>query len=336
VANAAEGEPASAKDATLLTAAPHLVLDGLQLAAESVGADQAYVYVKAGAAADAVRRALAERLHQGIDRCPVVVHEAPTGFVSGEESAVVAALEGGPALPRTKRVLISEKGVDGRPTLLQNAETLAHVALIARYGPTWFRGAGTQAEPGTFLATIGGTLTHPTVAEAGYGVLLGDLLELAGGPSEPLRAVLVGGYHGAWVPVEAIASTPVSRAGLAPWGGSPGAGVVWAMPAASCGLATTAAIVEYLAGQSARQCGPCAFGLPAIAADLSALARLDVRDARLPQRIAAFAGVVEGRGACRHPDGTVRLVRSALTVFSDDVASHLSGRCVAAVRSHDH
>jgi len=338
VANAAEGEPISGKDAALLVHAPHLVLDGLQLAAEAVGADLAYVYVKGGAGAESVRRALAEREQAGrrrdgdLDRVPVRVHEAPSGFVSGEESAVVASIEGGAALPRTKVRLVSESGVRGRPTLLQNAETLAHVALIARYGPAWFREQGTDAEPGTFLATIGGSVRSPSVVEAGYGIVLADLLDLAGGPDRPLLAVLIGGYHGAWVPTDAASVTPVSRAGLAPWGGSPGAGVVWALAQGQCGIAATASIVGYLAGQSAKQCGPCMFGLPAIAADLARLAdpaSVRVAGSALPQRIAALSGIVEGRGACKHPDGTVRLVRSGLRVFADDVTAHLSGQCLA-------
>ncbi len=337
VANAAEGEPISGKDAALLVRAPHLVLDGLQLAAEAVGAELAYVYVKAGAGAESVRRALGERRDAGLrsgadlDRCPVRVHEAPKGFVAGEESAVVASIEGGPALPRTKVRLVTESGVRGRPTLLQNAETLAQVAVVARYGPDWFREQGTAAEPGTFLATVGGAVRAPSVVEAGYGIGLADLLDLAGGPDRPLSAVLIGGYHGAWVPAHAAASTPVSRAGLAPWGGSPGAGVVWALSGEQCGIAATASIVEYLSGQSARQCGPCRFGLPTIAADLALLAdpsSARSADSALPQRIAGLAGIVEGRGACKHPDGSVRLVRSGLRVFADDVAAHLAGHCL--------
>ena len=204
IANGAEGEPASSKDAVLLAAAPHLVLDGAQLAAEAVGAGRIVVYVKAGAAMAAVRRALDERRAGGLDRCRMEIVEAPKGFVSGEESSAVSAIEGGAALPRTKRHLITERGVDGRPTLVQNVETLAHLALIARHGVAWFRSAGTEAEPGTFLATLGGAVVRPGVVEAEYGIGLGELLDLAGGAAEPLSAVLVGGYHGGWGPASAL------------------------------------------------------------------------------------------------------------------------------------
>ncbi|MFN8078584.1 MAG: NADH-ubiquinone oxidoreductase-F iron-sulfur binding region domain-containing protein [Kineosporiaceae bacterium] len=334
IANGAEGEPASGKDAVLLTLAPHLVLDGVQLAAEAVGADRAVIYVKAGQAQDAVRRALAERRAARCDRVHPELVTAPTGFVSGEESAAVAAVEGRAALPTTKRHLVTEQGVGGRPTLVQNVETLAHVAVIARYGPQAFRTAGTPAEPGTFLATIGGAVHRPGVVEAGYGIRLADLLGLAGGADRPLRAVLVGGYHGAWVPAEALASTPMSRAGLAPFGATPGAGIVWALGAQDCPLVVTSSIVTYLAGQSARQCGPCRFGLPALADDVARLAdpaAVQGRD-ELPGHLAAVAGLVTGRGACRHPDGTVRFVRSSLTTFADEISAHLGGHCTGGAR----
>jgi NADH:ubiquinone oxidoreductase subunit F (NADH-binding) len=321
VANGAEGEPASAKDRTLLSHVPHLVLDGLQLAGDAVGADRAYLYA-GRAGADRVRRALAERWAAGWDRTRVEVVEAPDRFVAGEESAVVAAIEGRPAVPRDKLRRVVEAGLLGRPTLVQNVETLAHLALIARHGAAWFRDRGTRDEPGTFLATVSGAVAAPGVYEAAYGIPLDRLLAGAGGPSEPLRAVLLGGYHGGWLPAGAI-EVPVSRAGLRPYGATPGAGVVVALPASRCGLVETARIVGYLAGQSAGQCGPCVNGLPRIADALGRLSSGALADVR------RLAALVEGRGACKHPDGTVRLVRSALTVFADEVRLHLAGRCSA-------
>ncbi|MEV6495199.1 NADH-ubiquinone oxidoreductase-F iron-sulfur binding region domain-containing protein, partial [Actinoplanes sp. NPDC051633] len=136
------------------------------------------------------------------------------------------------------------------------------------------------------------------------------------------RAVLVGGYHGAWVP--AIPELPVSRAGLGPCGGTPGAGVVHVLPAGRCGLAETARIAGYLAGQVAGQCGPCINGLPRLADTLVALTAGRTTRAEV-ERLAAL---VTGRGACRHPDGTARLIRSGLTTFDADVTAHLSGYCL--------
>jgi NADH:ubiquinone oxidoreductase subunit F (NADH-binding) len=329
IANAAEGEPASAKDRTLLSRAPHLVLDGLQLAIEAVGATRGHVYAPEGPAADAVSRALAERRQARTDRVRVDLHVAPDTFISGEESAAVAHVEGSPALPRDKRLLVAESGVSGRPTLVQNVETLAHLALIARFGAEWFRQVGTREEPGTFLATVSGAIRRPGVYEAPYGVPLASLLAQAGGANEPVQALLVGGYHGAWLPATELAKLTMSRAALRPWGASPGAGIVFALPTRRCGLVESARMVTYLAGQSARQCGPCLNGLPAMARTLESLA--SARPAHgAADELARLSALVEGRGACAHPDGTVRLVRSTLRTFADEIDHHLAGRCGAA------
>lgn len=325
IGNGAEGEPASAKDKTLLTRAPHLVLDGLQLAAEAVGATRCYLYVPAKVAVH-VRQAVAQRVRH--DRLPVTVVIAPDTFVSGEESAVVASIAGGPALPQDKAVRIVDAGLRGRPTLVQNVETLAHLALIARHGPDAFRRTGTPAEPGSFLATLSGAVSTPGVYEAPYGIPLGALLDLADGPAVQLRAVLVGGYHGVWLPMPDAWHLPMSRAGLAPYGASPGAGVVYALPVSHCGLVETARITAYLADQGARQCGPCLNGLPMMADTMRRLAAGE-RDRRLPAQVDRLASLVVGRGACHHPDGTARLVRSALRVFASEIDLHLSGRCSA-------
>ncbi|TNC24359.1 NADH-ubiquinone oxidoreductase-F iron-sulfur binding region domain-containing protein [Amycolatopsis alkalitolerans] len=318
IGNGAEGEPASSKDHTLLVRAPHLVLDGLQLAAETVCAAEAYLYVPAGAAADAVRAALAERA--GWDALPVTVVTAPGYFVAGQESAVVAAVEGRPALPADRLELTARAGVHGRPTLVQNVETLAHIAQIARYGPGWFRQRGTAGEPGTFLATVSGAVGAGGVHEVPIGVPLTELLDKAGRVRE-LRAVLIGGYHGTWV---SDLSVPLSRKGLAPVGGSVGAGVVIALDTVHCGLKTAAEVMRYLAGQSARQCGPCLNGLPAMAAAMTAIA-----GTAPPEEAWQLVSLVERRGACNHPDGAARFVRSSLAMFEDEIARHRHGRCVA-------
>jgi NADH:ubiquinone oxidoreductase subunit F (NADH-binding) len=292
IANGAEGEPASGKDKVLLAYRPQLVRDGLQVVARALGASETHLYV--GKATDT--------------------------FVSGEESAVVAALAGKPAVPADKRVRLTESGLGGAPTLVQNVETLAHIAQIARYGPAWFR-AGE-----TFLATVGGAVAAPGVVEAGVDVRLGDLLDAAGGPTAQLQAVLIGGYHGAWIPADP--DLRITPAGLAPFGATRGAGIVLALAADVCGLAETARYAAYLAGQVAGQCGPCINGLPRLADTLTDLAGRNPRPG-LPAEVERLAGLVTGRGACTHPDGTARLIRSALRFFAADVAAHLSGRCLA-------
>ena len=322
VGNAAEGEPASHKDEMLLALAPHLVLDGLQLAAEAVGAGRAILYVRR----DVLRRTridthISERAGTGLDRVAVTLIPAPGRFLAGEESALASLISGGAAVPRFTPPRVFQRGVDGRPTLVQNAETLAHLALIARYGPAWFRGLGTLNEPGTMVCTLRQADGSVTVAEAAIGTPLTALLDL-----RAASAVLAGGYHGIWIPAGTAARLTLSNSALRPLGGFTGAGVLAALPAGRCGLAETARIARYLARESAGQCGPCRSGLPSIAAAAGELAG-PRPDPRVLADLSRWAGQVEGRGACHHPDGTVRFLRSALHVFAGEIAEHERGRC---------
>jgi NADH:ubiquinone oxidoreductase subunit F (NADH-binding) len=330
VANATEGEPASSKDRALVTGVPHLVLDGAATAAAAVGAERIVVCVDRAdpAARAALERAVAERAREpGV---PIEVAAAPARYVAGEETALVQWLNGGPAKPTVVPPRPFERGVDGRPTLIQNVETLAHVAQIAAFGAGWFRQAGTADEPGTTLVTVTGAVSRPSVVEVSAGTRIDRVLTGAGGAAEPLAAVLVGGFYGTWLPAAAALQAPFSRAGLGPLGASPGAGILIALPAGACGLHETARLLRWFAAESAGQCGPCVFGLADVARTAAAVAagRATAADA---DRLERWAGQIEGRGACRHPDGAVRLLRSALRVFAGDLERHLRGTpCRAA------
>jgi NADH:ubiquinone oxidoreductase subunit F (NADH-binding) len=314
VVNGTEGEPLSAKDTLLLTRAPHLVLDGAELAAAAVGAREVVL-----AAPAATHRPLAAALAERRGAAIAVVESAP-GYVAGEETAVIAHLEGRPARPRVTPPRPAERGLRKRPTLVQNVETLAHLALIARHGADWFRAAGTEQRPGTTLLTVSGAVAASGVAESEAGAALGDVLD----PSEPLRAVLVGGYFGGWVPAEESRALD---------GSALGAGVVLALGRSSCPIAETARIASYMASQSAGQCGPCVFGLGALAGVLERLAAgRGARDD--PARLARWTEMVRGRGACAHPDGVARLLASTARVFEEELHDHIHrGACTACART---
>lgn len=323
VANGTEGEPASAKDKVLAATEPHLVLDGAAIAASMLGARHAYIVVDR-AVTQTLQTAVAEREAERLDRVRLHVLPAAGGFVAGAASAVVSWIERGVPAPRQVPPRLAERGLHGRPTLVQNIETLAHVALIARYGSGWFRAAGTGQEPGSMLVTVTGAVRDSGVKEIEVGCRVRDVLALAGGRAAPIGALLIGGYSGTWARWPAVADLPFSAAGLARAGAGPGAGLIAVLPADRCPLAETAGIASYLAAESAGQCGPCLFGLGAISSELVSLAHGQPSD---PQRIRRWLGQVNGRGACGHPDGAVRMIRSALNVFSQEVSEHISGWC---------
>jgi NADH:ubiquinone oxidoreductase subunit F (NADH-binding) len=314
VVNGSETEPRSGKDRLLLGSSPHLVLDGAILAARAVGAEE--VIVKVDDHGDSVIGPLGEAIAaRNSDRLPISLAVSHLSYVSGEESAVMNFLGGGPPIPTFDRPRPFERGYLNRPTLIQNAETLAHLALIARHGPDWFRELGTRDDPGSTLVTISGDIAAPGVYEVALGTPIGEILQSAGGPTEPLQALLIGGYFGTWSDAgRQTMETPLATVPLRNRGLALGSGVIVALGASADGLAEGAAIATYLARESAGQCGPCVHGLAAIAEALTRIA-----DGRpVPgerQRLLRWCDDVDGRGACHHPNGAIRFVRSTLETF---------------------
>jgi NADH:ubiquinone oxidoreductase subunit F (NADH-binding) len=324
VANGAEGEPASLKDRTLLEMAPHLVLDGAVLAAEAVGADEAIVCAceTAGVSVHSLGQAIEERAAQDAGRSPKLhLRTVPGHYVAGQESALVNYLGGGPAKPTFAPPLPFEQGLKRRPTLVDNVETLAHVALIARHGAPWFRQLGTPSQPGSALVTLSGPVADPGVYEIEHGASLSSLIAAAGGTTAGVRGALLGGYAGAWISREWLGGVALSKEHLAAHGASLGAGVVLLLSDRACPVAETARIARWMAGQSVRQCGPCINGLDNLAGTLEQLA-LGSADATAMRRVERLASLTARRGACGHPDGAVNLILSALEAFQPDFAEH--------------
>ncbi len=308
VANAAESEPLAGKDGTLLRQRPHLVLDGLQVTAQSLGADRLVVWLHGdddGGRA-VLRLALAERTSP--HDLPVEIVDGPVHYLAGEAQAITRAMAGGPPLPFPRR-----NGVDPRQpqTLVHNVETLARIALLARGLPV----------PDTRLLSVLGSRRY--VVEVAQQTTIEQVLIDLGWKEAP-QAVLLGGYAGIWTPWETIAQLPVEEKALRAVKLTLGAGVVVPLAADACGIQATADLVGWLASMSARQCGPCLFGLPALAEHWSQLASGEV-DRRTLSRMYSDVESVEGRGACRHPDGATRLIRSAATTFAEHLEDHASG-----------
>lgn len=333
VANAAEGELLSAKDALLLRLRPHLVLDGLVMLGETVHAGQIVLWIHQDDATTwmAVVAAIRERRRAGLDEGSVTIRPVLPGYLSGESSAVKNALAGGPALPTFHHPL-SSSGSDHH-LVVHNVETLAHISRLSRLGPASMGMGPSGGGPLSRLLTIL-TPHDRCVVEVAGDASLAEAVALATDRTLPASSpVLLGGYGGMWTRWSVVADLPVAEAAVRRRGLTLGPGIVAPLPGASCGVATTAAITTYLARASARQCGPCLFGLPAVAESLHRLAAGRPRRGELA-RLSGDLDAIAGRGACHHPDGVVRLVRSALWVFQDDMAAHASGRrCAGSGRS---
>jgi NADH:ubiquinone oxidoreductase subunit F (NADH-binding) len=333
VANGAEGEPVSGKDRALLRMLPHLVLDGAALAADAVGAREVVVAVPGPARVErsTVEAAIEERRRSGIDlHAAFRVAAVPAGFLTGEETALIRFLDGGAAKPTVTPPRPYERGLGGAPTLVNNVETLAHLALVARFGGHWFRELGTIAEPGSALATVSGAVRRPGVYEVALGTGFADVIDEAGGLATSTSVFLVGGYFGTWLRAEDMLALRFVDADLRPRGAALGARAIVALPDDTCAVGEVARVTRYLAAQSARQCGPCLHGLDAIA---TAMERLAAGDADERPRLARWVSMIRGRGACHHPDGVTAFVASALLALADEIDLHLRyGRCRASTR----
>jgi len=325
IGNGMEGEPASSKDVVLLTSSPHLVLDGIEAAARTVGATEAFLAVHRGSPAIPVlERAIAERPDTEL---PITLDTPPARYVASEESALSHWIGDGIAQPVYPDRPF-QKGADGRPTLVQNVETLAHLGLIARHGGAWFAEVGSPSAPGTTLVSIGGAVRHPGVLEAPTGTPVAHLIERAGGATSGIRGFLTGGYGGGWVASEGFAETSWDPDSMRAAGAVIGASILWAVGDQVCPLDELDRVVHWMAGESAGQCGPCVFGLPALSEDVHSLASRAV-DPQRPTRLQRRLALVTGRGGCKHPDGVARLVGTGLSAFADEVAAHEDGRCTA-------
>jgi len=332
--NGAEGEPLSSKDRTLMRLRPHLVLDGALLAADAVGADRIALYV--GSAHRDARVALERAARERRDiTVPLKLFGAPDRYVAGEESAAVHFVNDADARPTTTPPRPYERGIGGRPTLVQNVESLANAALIARFGADWFRAVGRSSTPGSALVTISGS-ERDGVREVEIGTTIAELAQISGAGTDPRQqqALLLGGYFCGWLSTEAGWDLPLDPIALRDAGSAFGAGVVAFLGHDHCGVRATERIMEYMAGESAAQCGPCVFGLRAIADAAARLANSSATHDDLA-RLEGWSRQLAGRGACRHPDGAVGLLLSSLRVFGPEWQLHSRRRrCSREVGSH--
>jgi NADH:ubiquinone oxidoreductase subunit F (NADH-binding) len=324
VANGEEGEPASIKDRWLLRHRPHLVLDGLRLAATMVSAERAHLYVSDRCAAESVQSALAEIDQDVLGGLSISVFTVDPGYVAGEETAAVRALNGGPAKPTDKPPRPFEEGVGHLPTMVSNVETLALVPFIARHGAEAFRAQGTSASPGTFLATISGAGRPAALYELPHGLAFTDLLEFHGVPSDQVHGVLMGGYFAGLLNRDVLDIT-LDHESLRRLDSGMGCGAITVLTE-DCPVAVAASVMAYFDRENAGQCGSCFNGTAAMSAVTEAL-RDGVASNEDLARLERWSVVLRGRGACATLDAATNVASSLLSAFPQVVDRHLNNDC---------
>lgn len=324
VANGEEGEPASVKDRWLMRHRPHLVIDGLRLAARVTGAQRAFVYaadVQSIAAVDAALGEIGFDVLAGLD---IGIIPVAGGYVAGEETAAVRAINGGPAKPTDKPPRPFQHGVAGHPTLVSNVETLANLPFIAAHGADAFRASGTESSPGTFLMTVTGAGLPAALYEVPHGMAFTDLLTLHGVDTGTVRGALTGGYF-AGLMNRTVLDTTLDHETFRRLGAGLGCGAL-ALLTEECPVAVAAAVLAYFDRENAGQCGSCFNGTAAMAAAAGAL-RDGAATAEDVARLQRWSSVLRGRGACGTLDGATNVAASLLAGFPDDVQRHLAGSC---------
>lgn len=323
VANGEEGEPTSRKDQWLLTHRPHLVLDGLLLAASTVGAQRAVVYLSHPDTISAVGAAIGELDDDGLAPrwLSLEVHTVAPTYVAGEETAACRSIDGEPALPTAKPPRPFEAGVGGRPTLVSNVETLAHAAWIARNGATAYREYGTDSSPGTFLVTLRGACERPGVYEVPFGQSIAELFEVAGGFTSQPQAFVMGGWFGGVLGAHR-AELACCYDAVRDVGSGLGCAAVTVLGSDDDPLGIAADVAGWYADESAQQCGVCVKGTAAIRDTLRML-RENKACSTDRDKLVRWGQSLPRRGACAFLDGAAAWARTVVDELPEQVADRI-------------
>ncbi len=322
IVNGSEGEPLSSKDRYLLRSRLDTVLDGALAVATALMASELVIAIhdKLRAEADAVREAVHSRPEFGRRVMSTRVELVPSSYITGQETALIAALSGREPKPTLTPPYPFTHGLHGQPSLICNVETFSQIGRAVQ-----------GSYDGTRLVTVSGAVQSPGLVEITPQTTLRSVIETSGGITEPASAVLLGGYGGTWAYADEVMDLPLDEYRLREHGLTLGAGIVFVLGDSRCPVAEVAQVANWMASQSAGQCGPCVHGLGSIAVALGELTRPGGGGSDY-RRVERWAEMVKGRGACAHPDGVSRFVSTALEVFVEDFDDHAAhGGCDACV-----
>ncbi|MGH9023973.1 MAG: NADH-ubiquinone oxidoreductase-F iron-sulfur binding region domain-containing protein [Acidimicrobiia bacterium] len=352
VCNAAEGEPGTFKDRALLRTNPYQVVEGLIIAANTMGADRAYVCLKASFEAEiaALTTAASEMQASGLcGDCEVALIAGPEEYLFGEEKAMLEVIEGREPLPRILPpyqhglfatspqagweasgpgpIVEGLRRTGSNPTLVNNAETLANLAPILARGADWFRSLGTAESPGSLIATVVGDVSSPGVAEIELGTPLRRVIDLVGGgplPGCSIQAVF-SGVSNPVVKGDQL-DVPMSYEGLSSIGSGLGAGGFVVYDQTACMVEVARVFSRFLSVESCGQCSPCKLGSAEVTRLLERIQTSEADEDEVTEIGAWLAKVTDG-ARCYLATQEAKVVGSILSAFPDDFVAHLEGSC---------
>ena len=342
VLNGGEDEPGSKKDRVLLENLPHLVLEGTILGAYAIGAAKAYLYINAryDVAIKIINDALAEAKSAGYwgnnvlgsdFSLDIEVVPAPHNYVAGEDTAVLEVIEGKKPWPRQKPPFPVTVGLFGKPTAVNNVETLADAAPIVLKGADWYHQFGTTESPGTMIFSLDDDVNRPGVYELPFGTPLRYLIEECGGGikgGKKIKAIMPAAPSSAFLPLDKI-DTPLDHNSMRDAGAALGCGVVKLVPEDSCMVEELVKIADFFAAESCGQCPACRMETNTLAMMIKKVQAGQGGQPILEQfgKILAFN---KGKGFCNLIAMPGPPIESALKLFPQDFEAHLStGKCPA-------
>jgi NADH-quinone oxidoreductase subunit F len=343
VCNADEMEPGTFKDRYLMELDPHLLIEGMLIAAYAIQADRAYVFLRgeyhepyrqlSRALADATAKGyVGERIFGSEFSVELGIHRSGGRYICGEETALLNALEGKRAQPRTKPPFPPASGAWGRPTIVNNVETLCNVPGIVRHGVDWFRDLGRGDDAGTKLYGVSGRVKRPGLWELPIGTPIREIIEQhAGGMQDgyTLRGILPGGASTDFLVPEEHMDLPMDYGSIQAAGSRMGTGTMILMDDSICPVALSINLQHFFAQESCGFCTPCREGIPWLEQLLIDLeeGRGQPGDMELLDRNASFIGA-PGNTFCLHATGAMEPLLSALKYFREDFEAHIEqGAC---------
>lgn len=342
VCNGGEDEPGSQKDRRLMESRPHLVLEGVLMAGFAIGAEKAFLYVNHtfDRSVSRLEQAIADARAAGYVGPSVLgsrfgieveICKAPTNYVAGEDSAVLEVIEGRPPLPRQKPPYPAVQGLYGKPTIVNNVETLANVPAIARMGADAYRRIGTESSPGTMIFSLGDEVVRPGTYELPFGTSLRHLIYECGGGlrnGKPIKAILPGGPSTAYLTTEHI-DVALDHAALTAAGSAIGCGVVHLVDGETCMVEEALSIAQFFARESCGQCPACRMETSTLAALLDRAQK--GAPAGILDQIEKVLEFNRGKGYCGLINMPGPPLLSAIKLFREDFEHHLAhGQCRTA------
>ena len=342
VCNGDEGDPGAFMDRAVLESDPHRVLEGLAIAAYAIGASEAYLYIRAEypLAVRHVRAAIVQARERGyLDSLHLEVREGAGAFVCGEETALIQSLEGQRGMPRLRPPYPVERGFRGKPTVINNVETLACVPWIIRHGPAAFAACGTSTSKGTKVFALAGKIKRGGLVEVPMGVTIREVVEEIGGGirnGRLFKAVQLGGPSGGCIPAR-LADTPIDYDALAETGAIMGSGGLVVLDDRDCMVDIARFFLKFTQAESCGKCTFCRIGTKRM---LEILERLCTGEGRRDdlEKLETLADYVSRGSLCGLGQTAPNPVTTTLRYFREEYEAHArekrcpAGRCPALIR----